>query len=158
MSKRTHIAFLTDCLENFAGGAEKQIYELAKGLDKTKYRVSVISLESHGQASRETIEAIGCEFFVFHVRRIYGLPGFWQGVNFFKFLKNTHVDILQTYHFSSDIWGTFWGHWAGVKVIISNRRDMGFWRKPIHVRAYRLLNPWVTKIVGVSSSIKGFVV
>lgn len=158
MSNRIHIALLADCLENFAGGAEKQIYELAKGLNKSKYRVSVISLDCQGRASREAIEAIGCEFFVFRISRIYGLSGFIQGRRFFQYLKQSHVDILQTYHFSSDIWGTFWAHLAGVKKIVSNRRDMGFWRKGLHVQAYCLINPWVTKIVAVANSVKEMIV
>lgn len=157
MSERIHIALLADCLENFAGGAEKQIYELAKGLDKSRFRVTVISLDTQGQASREAIEAIGCEFVVFRVTRIYGLSGFVQGFRFFEYLKKNSVEILQTYHFSSDIWGTFWAHLAGVKAVVSNRRDMGFWRKGIHVQTYRFINPWVTKIVAVANSVKEMV-
>ena len=155
--KKIHIVLLTDCLEDFAGGAEKQTYQLANGLDKNKYQISVISLDCQGKASPQTIQASGGHLFVFRVKRIYGLSGLIQGMHFFKFLKKSRVDILQTYHFSSDMWGTFWGRLAGVKVIISNRRDMGFWRKPWHIWAYRLMNPWVTKIVVVANAVKKMV-
>lgn len=158
MSKKIHIALLADCLENFAGGAEKQIYELAKGLDKSKYRVSVLSLDCQGQASSQAIEAIGCQLYVFRVKRIYGLSGLYQGIKFYSFLRNTRVDILQTYHFSSDIWGTIWGRLAGVPCIVSNRRDMGFWRSNIHVQAYRLVNRWVNRVVVVANAVKNMVI
>ena len=52
-----------------------------------------------------------------------------------------------TYHFSSDMWGIFWAWVARVPVIISNRRDMGFWKKPYHHLCYRMMNCLVSKIV-----------
>ena len=156
-SKRIQLLLLTDCLESFAGGAEKQIFELAKRLDKKKYMVRVASLDCQGQASREMIEALGCELVVFRVKRIYGLSGLIQGIKFKRFLMEKRIDIVQTYHFSSDIWGAFWAKLAGVPVVISNRRDMGFWRKPYHAFLYRLVNPWVKKIAVVAKSVKTFV-
>lgn len=156
-SNKTHIVLLTDCLADLAGGAEKQIYELAKRLDKNKYQVTVVSLECCGQAPRPLIESTGSSLEIFRVVRVYGLSGLIQGIKFQKFLKREKVKILLTYHFSSDMWGTFWGHLAGVPVIVSNRRDMGFWRKFWHVAAYRALNPWVNKIVVVAEAVKDMV-
>lgn len=141
------VVLLTDCLVHLAGGAEKQIFELVKGLDKSKYNVFVASLESYGQAPRDLIEAVGGHLEVFRVVRIYGLTGLIQGIKFFRFLKKNKVDILQTYHFSSDIWGAFWGRLARVPIIMSNRRDMGFWRSFFHIWTYRLVNKWVKKVI-----------
>jgi glycosyltransferase involved in cell wall biosynthesis len=156
--KDHHILLLTDCLADLAGGAEKQIYELAKGLDKNIYEVHVVSLDCWGQAPKEIIEKTGSQLHIFRVVRVYGLSGFVQGFRFHRFLKDNHIDIILTYHFSSDLWGTFWGHLAGVKTIISNRRDMGFWRNGLHIGAYKLVNHWVSKIVTVSESIKQLVI
>jgi L-malate glycosyltransferase len=153
-----NIVLVSDCIANLTGGAEKQIYELAKRLDKNKYSVTVISLDCLGQTSGEWFTSVGCRYHRFRVVRIYGLSGFLQGIRFYKFLKKEKIDILQTYHFSSDIWATFWGKLANVPVIISNRRDMGFWRKPWHVYAYRWVDRWVNKIVVVSNSIRDMVI
>ena len=154
---KTNIILLTDCLADLMGGAERQIYELAKALDKDKFSVTVASLECVGQAPRHLIEEIGCRFVDFRVKRIYGLSGFIQGIRFWRFLRREKIHILQTYHFSSDIWGTFLAHLAGVKSIISNRRDMGFWRTQRHVAAYKWVNRWVHRIIAVSGSIKRLV-
>ena len=70
---------LTDCLADLMGGAERQIYELAKALDKDKFNITIASLECVGQAPRHLIEGIGCRFVDFRVKRIYGLSGFIQG-------------------------------------------------------------------------------
>ncbi len=151
------ILLLADCLASLEGGAERQIYELARRLDKNNYSITIASLDCIGTPPRKEIESIGCRLEIFKVKRIYGLSGFCQGIRFFNFLRSEKIDILQTYHFSSDIWGTFWGHLAGVKVIISNRRDMGFWRKRHHVLAYRLINGWVSKIMVVAEAVKKIV-
>src|SRR5262249_5733429 len=111
-----------------------------------------------GQAPRAVIESTGSRLDIFKVVRVYGITGLVQGVKFFNFLRKNRIKILLTYHFSSDMWGTFWGHLAGVPIIMSNRRDMGFWRNAWHVRAYKLLNRWVSKIVVVSESIKQMVI
>ena len=156
--KKTNILLLTDCLADLAGGAEKQIYELAKRLDKNKFNVYVISLDTWGKAPREIIETTGASLHIFKVVRIYGLSGLIEGLRFKKFLKTNNIDVILTYHFSSDIWGTFWGHLAGVKTIMSNRRDMGFWRNNLHVLAYKLINNWVSGIIVVAKSIKDLVI
>jgi len=155
---KINILFVTDCMADLMGGAERQIYELAKALDKDKFDVTIASLECVGKAPRHLIEEIGCHFIDFPVRRIYGLSGLIQGIRFWKFLKQEKIHILQTYHFSSDIWGTLWGHFAGVKHIVSNRRDMGFWRTQRHINTYKLINRWVNKIVVVAQSIKKLVI
>lgn len=155
--RKKNIVLLTDCLKDLEGGAERQIFELSRGLDKKKYAVTIASLECEGRAPREIIESEGCHLVTFPVKRIYGLSGLLEGLRFYRFLKREKINILKTYHFSSDIWGVFWGRLAGIKIIISNRRDMGFWRKKRHVLAYRAVNRWVTKIIVNAASIKKMV-
>src|SRR3989338_1236370 len=149
-SPKINIVFLTDCLTDLTGGAERQIFELAKRLDKNKYTVTITSLAPEGEAPRRLIESIGCRLVLFPVRRIYTLTGILQGFRFTSFLKENNIHILQTYHFGSDIWGAIFGHLAKVKVIVSNRRDMGFWRSTPHILFYKFVNRWVKKIVVVA--------
>ncbi|MCK5580807.1 MAG: glycosyltransferase family 4 protein [Candidatus Omnitrophica bacterium] len=145
--RRQNIVLLTDCLTDLTGGAERQIFELAKRINKAAYQLILASLECGGSAPPDIAEATGCRLEAFPVKRIYGLSGILEGFRFARFLKKNNVDVLMTYHFSSDIWGTFWARIAGVPVIISNRRDIGFWRKKHHVLAYRFVNRGVTRIV-----------
>jgi len=154
MNRIRKIVFLTDCLAYLTGGAERQIFELGRGLDKNKYEVVVASLECEGPAPREVVESAGVRLEIFPVKRIYGLSGFREGLRFFRFLRRERIDILMTYHFSSDIWGTVCGRLAGVHRIVSNRRDMGFWRKPYHRWAYRLIHFLVDKVVVNAQAIK----
>lgn len=144
---KTKVVFLTDCLAGLAGGAERQILELAGGLDKKKYDITIASLECEGRAPRDLVESAGCRLAAFPVKRVYGLSGILEGFRFVRLLKQNRTDILMTYHFSSDIWGAVTGKIAGVPIIISNRRDMGFWRGRRHVLAYKMINRYARKIV-----------
>ncbi len=148
------LALLTDVLEDLQAGAEKQIYQLISHLDPSRYRVFVLSLNPICESTQQLMREAGCEFQVFRVVRIYGISGMVQGLRFMRFLKANRIQILQTYHFGSDIWGTFWAHWAGVRHIVSNRRDMGFCRKPIHRSAYKLINRWVHTFIAVAGAVK----
>jgi glycosyltransferase involved in cell wall biosynthesis len=158
MEKLNTILLLTDCFNDTTAGAEKQIFELARGLTSSKYAVIIASLDHCSEEIFPKVQALGARLEVFRVKRIYGLSGVIQGIRFFQFLKNEKIDIVQTYHFGSDIWGTVIAKLAGVPVIISNRRDMGFWRKTMHVKAYRLINRWVKKIVVNAGAIKKMIV
>lgn len=161
MNKSQHkinLVLLTDCLGNITGGAEKQIFELSKRLPKDQYNVFVVSMEATGNTPEDLIRSIDCQLKIFRVIRIYGLSGLIQGFKFFSFLRQNSIDTIVTYHFGSDIWGTFWGHLAGVRSIMSNRRDMGFWRKWHQVLAYRLFNRWVNKIIAVTNSVKEMII
>ena len=145
IKRKINIVLLVDCIKDLEGGAERQIFELAKGLDKEKFSVAVVSLECEGEAPKDIIESAGCRLATFPVRRIYGLSGILKAFSFARFLKREKTDILMTYHFSSDIWGAVCGKLARVKTIISNRRDVGFWRKKRHVLAYKKVNRWVSE-------------
>jgi glycosyltransferase involved in cell wall biosynthesis len=156
---KKHIVFLTDCLvSNEAGGAERSIFELTKRINKQQFDVTIASLDWGGTAPQKHIESLGCRLAVFPVQRIYGLSGIREGFRFYRFLKSQKVQVLQTYHFGSDIWGSLIAHLAGVPLIISSRRDRGFWRKKHHIFCYRRVNRWVSKICVVSNAVKDMVV
>jgi len=152
--EKINIVFLTDSLADLAGGAERQIFELAKRLNKERYSITIASLESVGQVPPELIHSISCQLETFPVKRIYGLSGILEGFRFIRFLRKSRTNILMTYHFGSDIWGTCMAKIAGVPVIISNRRDMGFWRTRRHIFMYRIVNRWVKKIIVNAEAIK----
>ncbi len=149
------LVILVDGLEHIHGGAEFQVYELIKNLDKNQFHVHLFIL--HQNYIPEEISRLPIEVKALGIKRIYDIAGFMAGVKLLNELKKQKTDILMTYHFASDIWGTFWGKLAGTPVIISNRRDTGFWKKRSHICAYKMINPFVSKIIVVSQSVKQIV-
>ena len=148
---------LIDFIQSVFGGTERQVLELCKNIDRRGFEVVVACL-SKGDRFLEQLENYGIKTIGLKVDRIYSLEGLSRGLWFRDFLKEEEVDVLMTHHFGSDIWGTIFGRMAKVPVIISNRRDSGFWRKRRHVLVYRLLQGWVDKIVVVSQAVKDVVV
>lgn len=140
------ILLLTDIFYATTAGAEQQIVELCKNIDKEKYQIYVTCLLGHAN-TLEIIEQHGIKTYRLGVTRIYSLDGIKRGIKFARFLREEKIDILMTYHFGSDIFGSIFGKSAGVPVIISNRRDMGFWKKQRHIIVYRILDRLVNKIV-----------
>lgn len=156
MNSKIKIVLLIDVLENINGGAERQVYELIKGINKEKFAVSLYIL--HQKEAPEEIKALDCEVRGIGIKRIYSFNGIWKGSKFANDIKEWKTDILMTYHFGSDIWGTVFAKLAGVQLIISNRRDEGFLRKKIHISAYKFVNRWVNKITVVSNAVKKIVI
>ena len=150
-----NLVILIDVLEHIHGGAEFQVYELIKNLDKNRFHIHLFIL--HQNYIPEEILKLPIEVNALGIKRTYDIAGFMAGVKLLNYLKKQKTDILMTYHFSSDIWGTFWGKLAGIPVIVSNRRDAGFWKKRSHICAYKMINPFVSKIVVVSQSVKQIV-
>mgnify|MGYP000468684849 CR=1 FL=1 len=162
IKEKIKLCLLIDVLEDIKGGAEKQIYELIKRIDKTKFKIYLFILHQkkipyviqkllYENDTQIEVKGIG-------IKRIYDWKGVYEGFKFIKFLKEKKIDILITYHFASDIWGTVFGRLANVSIIISNRRDAGFWRNKFHILAYRMVNRWVKKIVVVSKAVEKMVI
>jgi glycosyltransferase involved in cell wall biosynthesis len=154
--KKANLLILADTLEVY-GGAERHVLDLATHLGKDKYNLFVSSLIPGGNVLKE-IAANGAQVELFPVKRIYSIFGILKGFEFMRFLRKNKIDILMTIHFGSDVWGTIFGRLAGVPVIISNRRDIGFWKKMRHIWAYRFINRWVDRIIVNCSASKNKVI
>lgn len=148
--RKINLVLLIDVLQDTTGGAERQVFELAQRLDKKRFNVHLRIL--HQDYVPAEIKGLGIYAQALGMKRIYGLDGLRKGCEFARFLKKERIDVLMTYHFSSDLWGAYWGRKTNAR-IISNRRDEGFWKKWFHRLAYRLTNRRVDKICVVSKAV-----
>jgi len=147
---KSNIYILIDYFINENGGTERQLLELIKNIDKDRFSLTIGIMLPLGYPSKrftKDLSMLDVDIDLLNIEKIYSLKSIQRGHAFSRKLRSKKIDVLMTIHFSSDIWGTFWGNIAGVKKIISNRRDSGFWRNNNHIRAYRLVNRWVDKIV-----------
>lgn len=169
------LVVMIDVLENITGGAERQVYELLKAIDRERFSTWLYVIHQRdvpqeikdfqlpmplltGQAGNNqsitndqlpinTVRGLG-------IKRIYDVKGITEGMKFARFLRREKIDAVMTYHFGADIWGAYFAKRAGVPLIISNRRDEGFWRNKTHIRAYKWVNKWVDKIIAVSKAVQ----
>jgi glycosyltransferase involved in cell wall biosynthesis len=71
-------------------------------------------------------------------------------------IRHERVGIVHTFFETSDIFGATVARLAGVKSIISSRRDMGILRNSRHRIAYRVLAPLFTKVLAVSDRVRAW--
>jgi glycosyltransferase involved in cell wall biosynthesis len=146
-----NVLFLIDVLREM-GGAERNLIRLASLLDSKKYNLIISCLK--GGRIYEELKDKKINVHNFRVNRIYSLNGFIQGIKFIKFIKKNNIKIVVTCFESSDFWGSVFSKIAGVPVVISSRRDMGFNLKRRHRLAYRVINKLFDKIITVADAVK----
>ena len=134
--KKVKILYLIN--KKAQAGAQNHLQELMRGLNTEAFEAKLITLRELG------------------IKRVYGISGVMGLIKLIKYMKNNQSDIVQSYLFSENILGVIAAKIAGVKWIITGRRDTGLlmqgkWQ---HILAYRLTNRWVDKIVCVSEAVK----
>jgi L-malate glycosyltransferase len=83
-----------------------------------------------------------------------GLQNLWA---LRRVVQAYQVDLIVTYHESSDLYGLVMAKLCGIPVI-SNRRDMGYNAKLVHNLSYRVLGRFYDFVVTVSKAVKQEVV
>jgi glycosyltransferase involved in cell wall biosynthesis len=140
------------------GGSERQIVELVRGLDKTRYRLSICCMTERGPLAAE-VEALGVAVQVFDLYLVYGkfnplsylllLRNTWRLVRYFRTLK---PDIVHAYLFTAYLFGIICARLAGVPTTIASRRSLGYFKdaKPWKQWIENMVNRW-TDVVLVNS-------
>ncbi len=155
MKEKIKILYIIDMYCTM-GGAEKNLYELVQHIDKRKFTPYVVCLKG-GKLALMT-QKIGVWIKNLDLKRIYGLRALKEGINLFKLIKRERFQIVVTYHKASDFWGGLIAKLAGVPVLISSRRDMGYKLKKRHIWLYRLFNHLFDQIISVSNAVKEAIV
>ncbi|HCD37743.1 MAG TPA: hypothetical protein DEQ77_03280, partial [Candidatus Omnitrophica bacterium] len=96
----------------------------------------------------------GIEVINLNLDKVYSIKAMREAIKIFKLIKQKNVEIVVTYHESSDFLGAIVAKLAGVPVMISSRRDMGYKLKKRHVLFYRIINNLFDKIITVSDAVK----
>lgn len=144
------------------GGSERNLLQIITHLDHSKFSFIICPLDSDDNHIVKELKHKGAKVFPLQVKRIYGLSGLRQAFRLRRILKENEIDIIQTIHFASDVYGTLIAKWAGVPVIISSRRDMGY--KFVGLMHHnpgwhlllmrRVLNKHVQKFISVSEKVR----
>lgn len=157
--KHITIAFLIDRLagsDGMTGGTERQLIEMANRLTSTTCRPIVISLRDNQDSP--VWQSLQCEKHILQVQSLASLQGIKKLWWLSRMLRRRSVNIVQTFFFDATLFGVLAGRLAGVKHILSCRRDMGFWYDGKKVALLRLFNLLTTRILVNSSAVKEMVV
>lgn len=145
------IFFLIDTLAGM-GGTERHLLTLIAGLKDKGYTFQVFSLSPPGPPVEE-LKNLGVAVTSLPLGPIYTLPAISKGIKLWKWLRTGKPEILQTFHFKSDTFGVFWACLAGVKTIVSSRRDTGELKLGRHLWLNRIFNQRITHFLVPSRSV-----
>lgn len=154
-ARKTRIAFVTYMLIKM-GGAERNLYDLATNLSRNGYEPYIVTFIA-GEVARDLAKK-GIPVLELPVRQLLSLDTLRRGYSLFRLLRDRQIDILVTYHVDADIFGGLFGKLAGVPIVISNRRDMGFNHRRVHAGFYRIFGRFITAFVAVSCAVRDVVV
>lgn len=131
------------------GGTERQMIELIRRLDDTRYRVHVVCLRREGAwLPHVTSRAASVvEFRISGFARLQTLRQIWR---YAQWCRRERITVLHTCDFYSNIFGLAGGALAGVPVRIGSRRELDPGKTSGQIRLQRLAYKFATRIVANS--------
>jgi glycosyltransferase involved in cell wall biosynthesis len=145
--QRIRIAFVIDKLFIPAGGTEGQLLQLVEKIDRERFDLTVVCLEStewvEHQFDLAPLTVLGI--------RLSPHPRVLQQIwSFSRLLRQKNYDIVQTYFRDANIVGILAASLAGVDVIVSARRGIAIWNNQADLLFLKWLNRRVTRFVANS--------
>jgi glycosyltransferase involved in cell wall biosynthesis len=110
------------CIDNMnIGGTELNAVRTAERLDRSRYDLSVVCLNSEGPLA-ERYAAAGVPVHPFPIPRLYGREALRQGMRLGNLLRTEKVDVFHAHDRYSNMFGVPWARVVGVPGIIASRR------------------------------------
>lgn len=160
-----HVLLLADELRGleFSEGATKGLSGLETALAKVlrlmpreRYRFSIASLSS--KQILPPVDQCPYPFHVFALKKTYDWNALKMAVRLRRLIRSERVDIVHTFFESADVWGGVVAKLSGCPILVSGRRDMGYFRSAKHRFAYRIVNNMVDQVQAVSEQVRSFVI
>ncbi len=149
---RPHVLFLIDHLLG-RGGGEGNLLKVVELLPRDLVRCSVATF----RIAPEIQKNLPVPLHLFRWQRFYHLDSLKAAFHLYDLIRREHVDIVQTYFETSNLWGGLVAKLSGAS-LLSCRRDLGILRAPKHRLAYRLINRISDRILAVSEEVERFCV
>jgi glycosyltransferase involved in cell wall biosynthesis len=149
-TRRIRILFAIDQL-SVLGGGERAMMQIIRGLSH-RFQCSVVTFR--GNVHPEVFTLLNVPVVVVPLRRTLSLQGLRFAYDLGKLIRREHVDIFHSFFETSDIFGGIVARLAGVRAIISSRRDMGLLRSAKHKLAYRLIGRMYSRVIAVSNAVR----
>jgi len=145
------IMFLLDAIETDKAGTEGQLLKIISRLDKEKYECY---LGCFGNTAWLRTRDLSINIFVIGTQSFHNPKMYFGLVKYIKYLRSNNIDIVHAFFPTSITIGVLLSRLAGVKHIISSRRDMGFWLTPFLKFLLRLSNKVVDSFLVNSEEVK----
>ena len=116
---------LLKMLTNFhIGGTERQVANLALGIDPSRFDLHLACLRNSGEllAELETLQVPRPEF---RIGRFYSPKTFWQGIRLAQYIRRNLIQIVHSYGFYPNVFTVPVARLAGASIVVASIRDTG---------------------------------
>jgi L-malate glycosyltransferase len=134
-------------LSNFAiGGTERQVVNLAGGLDRTRFEVHFGCLRHWGELLGDVTEQ-GISVAEYRITKLFNAGAVGERLRLARDLRRARMQIVQTYNFYGNIFAIPGARLAGVPVVVASIRGFDVGLTPLRRRAQRLVCRLAHRIV-----------
>ena len=129
-------------------GTERQVIEIGRRLDPDKFRIYLATFEGGQPAAASDAFDLN----VFPMVSVWTAQGARQIVRMASMIRSQRIAIVHSFMFKSAIAGVLAGRLGGARVILTSRRDLGYFYTPRQLAVLRLLNRMTTRITANSEA------
>jgi len=146
---KIRILYIVDQIVSITAGSERQLSQLIANLDREKFEPELMVLRSSEWIKPEYFP---CASHVLDLKSVMSLAGIKKLIELKNFIAQGNYLIVQTFFADSNVIGVLAAHQAGCYIIISSRRDTGFFYSKKLLMATKFVNKYVTRFLGNSDT------
>lgn len=145
-----NVLYVVDQLSVLGGGERAMIRMIQE--HSTRFQCQVVTFRNG--IHPEVRKRLSVPIHVIPLVRTYSLKGIIAARSLQRLILAENIDIVHTFFETSDLFAGIVAKLAGVKVLISSRRDMGLLRSRKHRIAYRLVGRLCSRVLTVSEAVR----
>jgi len=138
------------------GGTERQQAELIKRLPADRYEQTVAAMEKGAFAAE--VEQRGVPVIEFPFTSFYNIRAARNYLALARLIRRQRFHLVHCHNFYSNIFGTIAARLAGMKTIITSRRDLGGMFTKTQLRVQRLAYRFSAAVLANSQGVKRFLI
>lgn len=146
---RIRVVLIIDRLATNLAGTENQLLKIIDGLDTEHFELHLISFNNHPWLEKHR-SSLNCQTHVVEINRFKRLATYVNCLRLVSLLRALRPDIVHTFFPVGNIVGVLCARLAGIKHIVSSRRDYGEWMRKGYLLATRFANLYVSRVVSNS--------
>lgn len=152
-TEKIKIIYLIDFFETAQAGTENQLLKLLRYLPRDLFEIYFVSIQR-----RLFFEELQSQISDVKFKNLDGSADISKSIftlfRLYQFFIKVKPHILHTFFPAGNSFGVLIGRLAGVPIIISSRRDMGYWYTTKDLMLTRFANLFVSRIVANSYAVR----
>jgi L-malate glycosyltransferase len=130
---------LLKMLTNFRiGGTERQVANLARGIDSSQFDLHLACLCHTGELLEE-LETLRVPRPEFRIGSLYSPRTLWQGIRLAHYVRRNLIQIVHSYGFYPNVFAVPFARLAGAAIVVASIRDTGDLLTPMQTRLQKLV-------------------